>query len=181
MNGSDAIQAGFADTYVSRSRTAALVAALARESGDPIDEIVDGFAEPVPESALVAKRELIDRLFADSEIKVIMSNLLTTTDELARKAHDDLLVRSPKALALSLEAILRARKYKTIEEALTVEFRLVNRLYEDGEFIEGVRALLVDKDKKPRWNPPMIDAVTPELVERYFSPFPPGIELTWQR
>ncbi len=179
MNGSDAIQAGFADTYVSRAKTEQLVAALVRPSGDPVDEIVDQFAEPVPPSPLSDKRELIDRLFAGDDVKSIMSNLLTTTDDLARKAHDDLLVRSPKALALSLEAIKRAKTYKKLEEALAVEFRLVNRLYEDGEFIEGVRALLVDKDKKPRWTPPSIDAVTPDLVARYFVPFPPGVELTW--
>lgn len=178
MNGSDAIQAGFADTFVSRAKTHQLVAALV-QGGDPIDEIVDQFAEPVPASALAARRELIDRLFAGSDMQTIMSSLLTTTDEVARKAHDDLVVRSPKALALTLEAILRARKYKSVEEALTVEFRLVNRLYEDGEFIEGVRALLVDKDKKPRWNPPTIADVTPDLVQRYFAPFAPGVELTW--
>lgn len=179
MSGSDAIQAGFADTYVSRAKTQALVAALVREEGDPVDEIIEQFSEPVPPSSLAAKRGLIDRLFSGNDIKTIVSNLLTTTDELARKAHDDLQVRSPKALALSLEAIQRAKKYKKIEEALTVEFRLVNRLYEDGEFIEGVRALLVDKDKKPRWTPPSIDAVTPDLVQRYFALFAPGVDLTW--
>lgn len=179
MNGSDAIQAGFADTYVSRARTSELVDALVREGGDPVDEIIDQFAEPVPASPLAAKRDLIDRLFQGSDLKTIDGNLLTTTDELARKAHADFLARSPKALALALEAILRAKKYRTIEEALTVEYRLVNRLYEDGEFIEGVRALLVDKDKKPRWTPPSIGDVTPELVSRYFAPFAPGVELSW--
>lgn len=179
MNGSDAIQAGFADTFVSRAKTAALVEALVREGGDPADDIIEQFAEPVPDSPLVAKRELIDRLFQGSDLKTIDANLLSTTDELARNAHVDFLARSPKALALSLEAIGRAKKYKTIEEALTVEYRLVNRLYEDGEFVEGVRALLVDKDKQPRWNPPTIDAVTPELIDRYFAPFAPGVELTW--
>lgn len=179
MNGSDAIQAGFADSYVSRARTAELMEALVREGGDPVDEIIDQFAEPVPESPLAAKRDLIDRLFQGSDLKSIDANLLSTTDELARKAHADFLARSPKALALALEAILRAKKYRTIEEALTVEYRLVNRLYEDGEFIEGVRALLVDKDKKPRWNPRSVGDVTPGLVARYFEPFPPGVELTW--
>lgn len=179
MNGSDAIQTGFADVFVSRAKTPELIAALANGNGDPVDEIIDQFAEPVPTSPLAAKRDLIDRLFDGTDIKTIAANLLTTTDDLARKAHADIAARSPKALALSLEAILRAKSYKTLEEALTVEYRLVNRLYEDGEFIEGVRALLVDKDKKPRWTPPSIDAVTPDLVARYFVPFPPGVELTW--
>lgn len=179
MSGSDAIQAGFADTYVSRATTVALVDALSRAGTDTVDEIIEQFAEPVPESPLAAKRVLIDRLFSGSDIPTISANLLTTTEELAQKAVADFAVRSPKALALTLEAIGRAKSYTSLKEALTVEYRLVNRLYEDGEFIEGVRALLVDKDKKPRWTPPSIAGVTSKLVQGYFEPLPAGLDLTW--
>jgi enoyl-CoA hydratase len=95
---------------------------------------------------------------------------LTTTDPLATKARADLATRSPKALALTLSAIQRAKAYHHLDEALAVEYRLCTRLYEDGEFIEGVRALLIDKDKSPKWQPATIDAVTPELINSYFAP-----------
>ena len=51
------------------------------------------------------------------------------------------------------------------------------RLFEDGEFIEGVRALLVDKDRKPKWSPARLEDVTPELVAAYLAPLPAGEEL----
>jgi len=51
------------------------------------------------------------------------------------------------------------------------------RLFEDGEFIEGVRALIVDKDRQPKWSPPRLEDVRPELVAAYLAPLPPGEEL----
>ena len=60
---------------------------------------------------------------------------------------------------------------------LEVEYRLTVRLYEHGEFLEGVRALLVDKDRRPRWNPPRLEDVTPAAVGALMAPLPPDEEL----
>ena len=87
--------------------------------------------------------------------------------------------KSPKSLKLTLAAIRQARQLPSLEEALKVEYRLTVRLFEDGEFPEGVRALLIDKDRKPRWSPPALGEVTAELVARYLAPLPPGEELTF--
>jgi enoyl-CoA hydratase len=171
MSGSDAIQAGFADTYVSRARWPALRAALIG-GVDPIDTIIDEAAEPVPVSPLAEARALIDRLFAGATLADIEAALLTSADPRATGARRDLAMRSPKALALTLEAIRRARALTSIEQALLQEYRLVARLYEDGEFIEGVRALIVDKDKAPKWRPARIDEVGPAMVEAFFAPRP---------
>jgi enoyl-CoA hydratase len=58
-----------------------------------------------------------------------------------------------------------------------MEYRLTVRLYEHGEFLEGVRALIVDKDKSPEWNPARLEQVTPAMVEAFFAPLPAGEEL----
>jgi hypothetical protein len=60
-----------------------------------------------------------------------------------------------------------------------MEYRLTVRLFEDGEFPEGVRALLVDKDRKPRWSPAQLGEMTDDLVARYLAPLPPEEELTF--
>ena len=65
----------------------------------------------------------------------------------------------------------------TLEESLNMEYRLCVRLYEHGEFIEGVRALIVDKDRAPRWNPARLEDVTDAMVEDFFKPLPAGEEL----
>ena len=58
-----------------------------------------------------------------------------------------------------------------------MEYRLVIRLYEDGEFPEGVRALLIDKDKAPKWQPATLGEVNDAMVAAYFAPFLPSAEL----
>ena len=72
-----------------------------------------------------------------------------------------------------MAAIRNAKSLASLDQALIVEYRLTVRLFEDGEFPEGVRALIVDKDRKPKWSPPQLDGVTAEMVERYLAPFPP--------
>jgi enoyl-CoA hydratase len=106
-----------------------------------------------------------------------MSALNTTTNPVAQKAREELLKRSPLALKTTLAAIRGARQLKSLEEALNVEFRLCTRLFEGGEFIEGVRALLVDKDRKPKWRPPTIPEVTDAMVAALFAPMRSGEEL----
>jgi enoyl-CoA hydratase len=172
LSGSDAIQAGFADTFVASATLPALIERLATDGGQAVDEVLEAFAEPVSASPLAARRPMIDRLFAGQSLAEIQRALLTTTDEVATKARADLATRSPKALVLTLEAIRRAKQSKTLNEVLAVEYRLCTRLYDDGEFIEGVRALIVDKDKAPKWVPARLEDVGAELVAAYFAPLP---------
>ncbi len=173
MNGSDAIQTGFADIHVSHQRIAPLVSALAH-SDTPIFEIIDVAAEgePVPVSPLMALAPTIDRAFSKPSVEAILAELQTTTDEWAMKTRADLLQKSPLALKATLAALRRAPALGSLEAALNVEFRLCARLFEAGEFPEGVRALLVDKDKAPKWNPPTLEQVTPAMVEALFQPYP---------
>ena len=80
-------------------------------------------------------------------------------------------------MKVTLAAIRQARTLPSLEAALDVEYRLTTRLFEAGEFPEGVRALLVDKDKAPRWQPPTLDRVTDADVARFLAPLPPADEL----
>jgi enoyl-CoA hydratase len=174
MNGSDAIQTGFADAYMPFQKCAALVAALSDENGASIDELLGEAADavPIPESPLMARRHDIDRFFGQSTVEGILSELQTTTDTWAMKTRADLLTKSPLALKATLAALQRAPALGSLEAALNTEFRLCTHLFERGEFPEGVRALLVDKDKAPKWQPPHLADVTPDMVEALFAPLP---------
>ena len=178
MDGADAIQAGFADIFMPRAEVEALVARLSETSGGLIPDIMDDVADaPVPPSKLAAARELLTRIFSADTVEAMHTAALGTTDPLAQRVASDLAGKSPKALKLTLAAIRQARTLPSLEAALVVEYRLVNRLYQDGEFVEGVRALLVDKDKAPKWNPARLQDVTPDMVAALFAPFPPEQEL----
>jgi enoyl-CoA hydratase len=178
MDGADAIQAGFADIFMARADVAGFIGQLSSANGPPIDEIIEQAADaPVPASKLAANREMIQQIFAGDTVEAIQAAALGSADPLAQRIVSDLRSKSPKALNLALAAIRAARKMTTLEAALVVEYRLCTRLFDDGEFIEGVRALLVDKDKAPKWNPATVAAVTPQLVAEYLGPLKSRAEL----
>jgi enoyl-CoA hydratase len=179
MTGADAIQAGFSGTYAPAAALADLKARLIAKGGDPIEEIIDGLADehPVPASPIMALKPAIDRLFGAPTVEGILRELNTTTAEWAQKARGELIQKSPLALKATLAAIRQARHLPSLEAALNVEFRLCTRLFEQGEFPEGVRALLVDKDKAPKWSAREPEDVAAATVAALFQPFPAGEEL----
>ncbi len=175
MDGADAIQAGFADIFMPREAIPQLVARLADANADPVEDVIDAVSEhPVPESKLAAAHALISQIFAADSVEEMHKRALGTTDPLAQRVVSDLNGKSPKALKLFVAAMRQARTLKSLEDALVVEYRLVNRLYRDGEFPEGIRALLVDKDKAPKWSPPTLAGVTPAMVAAYLAPLDDG-------
>ena len=170
MTGSDAIQVGLADSYVPSVELPALISAICRGGRGQLDDIISDFEITIPSSDLAANRSQIDDWFGFDSLHAIMDRLNSTTNELAQKTRAELKLKSPKSLVLTLAALRGVQKMTSLEEALNVEYRLVTRLLADGEFIEGVRALLVDKDKRPRWSPDRLEDLSPELVERFFQP-----------
>ncbi len=179
LTGADALQTGFAGTFAPSSALLALKQQLIDPTGAPVDEIMDALADEhaVPVAPLMALKNDIDRIFAKPTVEAILRELNTTTADWAQKTRADLLQKSPLALKATLTAIRQARHLPSLEAALNVEFRLCSRLFEHGEFPEGVRALLVDKDKAPKWNPREIEDVTPQMVTDLMAPFPRGEEL----
>jgi enoyl-CoA hydratase len=157
MNGADAIWTGFADRMVASARLPELVAALC--SGANVTETLDRIAvTPGPAPLQEAMRGDFGAAFAAPSVVAVAAALerLGSKDGRVEKAIGDLGQRSPLALLATLEAVRRARAFDSLEQSLEMEFRLCSHLYEHGEFIEGVRALLVDKDRKPRWRPPTL-------------------------
>jgi enoyl-CoA hydratase len=179
MRAADAIYARFSDAFLPSAKLPALIERLVDPRGGPPGEAVRGLAESPGESELARRRRAIDAAFAEPEVEAIHMALAGMAEEWAAKTRAALLQKSPKALKLTRAAIRQARRLPSLEEALEVEFRLAVRLFEDGEFPEGVRAHLIDKDRKPKWSPARLGEVTPELVARYLAPLPAGEELTF--
>lgn len=87
----------------------------------------------------------------------------------ANATADLIRTKSPSAVAVTLEAIRRAAQLASVEEALEAEFRVSCYLMYAHDAIEGIRALIVDKDKNPQWQPPTNDGVTSEYIEAAFA------------
>lgn len=177
MRGAGTIFSGFADVFVQSSKLDELRTALCTTKAADVKKTIARFAEAPPHSNLAGHADEIGRTFSQPNVHAILDALAREDSEWGSRTREALLARSPKALATTLAAVRKARKLGSLEEALNVELRLCLRLFEDGEFIEGVRALLVDKDKSPKWNPPTLAGLSDAAVEALFAPLPAAQEL----
>jgi enoyl-CoA hydratase len=180
MGASDAIHARFADSFVPLAKVPALVEQLCDAKGRAVDATIGEFAQSPGASELAQRAEDVVRLFGGESVEAIVGALDRAPGEWAAKARAALAQKSPKSLKLTLAAVRGARRLPSLNDALKVEYRLTVRLFEDGEFPEGVRALIIDKDREPRWSPPDLAGVTPDLVGHYLAPLPEAEELTFE-
>uniref|UniRef100_A0A6G1SQS4 3-hydroxyisobutyryl-CoA hydrolase, mitochondrial n=1 Tax=Aceria tosichella TaxID=561515 RepID=A0A6G1SQS4_9ACAR len=111
-----------------------------------------------------------------NSVEDIVSGLEKDNSEWARK-HIEILSRmSPTSLKLTFEQLKRA-KTMTLPECLKMEYRMACRVLENTEFYEGVRAVLLEKDNKPKWNPAKLEDVKESDINAYFEPLPNNMEL----
>jgi enoyl-CoA hydratase len=158
MKGEDAIYAGFADTYVNRARLEDAKAALVAE-GDV--SVLSRFAVTPPPSALAKDQQIVDRLFAGTSVPEIMDALRADASEWALAALRAIEKGSPLSAIMILSAV---RDAGSLERALRNEYRFVSRVLEHGDFVEGIRAIVIDKDRNPKWRHKDVASVPAELV-----------------
>ncbi len=171
----DAYYSGVATHCIRAARFETLKAAMIE--GDPIDPIADGLHEHPGESFLEKHREPIDRIFSADSLDGILRGLDRETGiwrDWARETLSTLAKRAPLALKLTFEQLTRGKGYKSLKEALIVEYRLATRMIRHPDFLEGVRAVIVDKDQAPKWRPPTLGEVSDERVQSLFQPLPGG-------
>jgi enoyl-CoA hydratase len=150
----DAIHAGFADYFVPEGAWEALKAELCA-TGDW--EAVDRAALPAPESPLAVERPEIDRLFSGETLRDILNLLRLSESPVAARALEAMGRNSPLSMACAVELIHRTRGRDTIEGALELEYRFTSRAMEKGDFLEGIRAAIIDRDRAPRWRHAAMD------------------------
>jgi enoyl-CoA hydratase len=177
MDAADAIYARFSDAFVPVSGLGELKARLLDPKGGAIGEVLRGLKQEPGRSGLADRAADIDRIFAADSLEAILARLEHSNLDWSEATRRALSQKSPKALKLACAAIRDARGLASLEAALDIEFRLAVRLFEDGEFPEGVRALIVDKDRKPAWSPPHLADVSAALLRRYLAPLPAAEEL----
>lgn len=163
----DAIYAGFADQFVRAARLEELKKALAG-TGDPA--AIADFAEIPPEGALAGHRREIDAAFGRGDVLAVIAALDAEGSEWAGKTLAAIRRGSPLSVACAFEIIRRAREAAGIEDALAMEYRFASRCMERGDFLEGIRAAVIDKDRKPVWSHARLEDVTGEEVVSMLAP-----------
>lgn len=148
LAGADAVHAGLATHFVRRERLPGLSAALAADG----TAVVAEFAEPLPPFSLAAHRAAIDRAFSAGSVEEIVARLRHHEGEWGDAILAQLQAASPSALHWSFD-LIRAGARRDLAACLEAELRLTAIATAHPDFAEGVRAMVVDKDRKPHWAP----------------------------
>jgi enoyl-CoA hydratase len=163
ISGSDAVHAGLATHFTPRAHLPDLSAALARD-GTAALAVHNQALSPF---SLADARAAIDHCFSATTVSEILNRLDACDAEWARAALKALRQVSPSALHWTLRALRRGREM-TLKQALDAEFALTRTTMAHPDFAEGVRAMVVDKDRKPAWQPARIQDVDPAGIENLF-------------
>lgn len=149
MSAADAIYAGFADHFIDEAEWPRLIAEL--ERGAP-EDIIAAAAADKGNSAVQADQAEIDRHFAGDTLTDILNSLRPEASAFSERTLKALGRNSPLSMACTIEAVHRLRgRSVSIAKALDLEYRFTYRAMEHGDFLEGIRAAIIDKDRTPAW------------------------------
>ena len=131
----------------------------------------------LPDAPLATLRPLIDEVFSHNSVPAIVARLRAVTAPDTREWANDtanlLETRSPLAMAVTLQMLRHGREL-TLEQCFQLELHLDRQWFDRGDLIEGVRALIIDKDKTPHWNPATLDQLDDNHVASFFTDFKPS-------
>jgi enoyl-CoA hydratase len=165
----DAVMLGLCTHSVSSETMDALRQALI--DGEPVGQALSkASADPGP-APLEQVRAVIDRCFSAKSVPAILQSLDDAAAEgsdFAAKTVAGMRAKSPTSMSLAFEQMRRGASLD-FEEAMKTEFRIVSRIGDGKDFYEGVRAVLIDKDNQPRWQPASLDALDPAVIDGYFA------------
>ncbi|MFV2944026.1 enoyl-CoA hydratase/isomerase family protein [Pseudomonas japonica] len=178
IQAADALYCGLADWYLDSDKLATLDQDLDQLSwGEyPLKDLQGALArlgsQTLVNPPLAELRPAIDHFFALADVASIVEQLRSVTvadsHEWALKTASLMDTRSPLAMAVTLE-LLRRGRHLGLEDCFRMELHLDRQWFEHGDLIEGVRALLIDKDKQPRWNPASVAGLDRARVEQFFE------------
>jgi enoyl-CoA hydratase len=158
----------------------ALEEAKARIEQDPqaIAATLDALSAPMGEAKILAHRAEIDRLFAGGTLEQILAAVGTDGGEWAQAQFSTLRTKSPQAMKVSLHLVRQGRHMNSFEDEMRQEFAVATRVVQRPDFAEGVRAVIIDKDNAPRWQPATPEEVSDHVIDQIFAPLPSGEEWT---
>lgn len=172
----DALALGLATHSITGEETDTLLDALA--AGQGVEAVLPRFHEAAGEAPIMAQRAAIDHHFGKESLAAIIASLEAAgpEDGFAAQTLAQMQLKSPLSMAISFEQMRRGRGLD-FAAAMALEYRIVSRIVYGHDFYEGVRALLIDRDNRPRWQPDAVAGVTPAMVAAYFAPLSPDLDV----
>lgn len=170
----EAVDAGLIRYTIHSDEQHALIYALSQlnwsdDKYADVNALLARFMMPAEQSSFANKQDAIEHCFSQASMPAIFEALDKHRSSWCQQVIKILKTKAPLSLCLTLEQLNRAERLD-LSQDLIMEYRMVTHLMTQSDFYEGVRALLIDKDKKPNWQPDSIESVTESLVQAYFAP-----------
>ncbi len=171
LDGAECLALGLATHYL---HAETLDEAKRRIGTDPqtIEVVLDELAAPPPDARITAHGNAIDRLFASDRLEEVLDALEQDGGEWALQQSATLRAKSPQSMKVSLKLLLDGASMATFEDEMRQEYKVATHVVQRADFAEGVRAVLIDKDNAPRWNPSTPEGVSDHLIDQIFAPLP---------
>ena len=177
LGGAECLWAGLATHYLPSERLTEAKARIVRAPGETAAILDELSVEPLP-ARIAGNAGRIDRLFASDNLEEIIAALESDPSEWAGKELKAVVTKCPTSAKVALREFAEGAGRDDFAEEMRAEYRLAARMMMRPDFAEGVRAVLIDKDNAPRWNPPVPAGVTPDMLDEIFAPLPEGEEWT---
>ncbi|RZI44924.1 enoyl-CoA hydratase/isomerase family protein [Herbaspirillum sp. HC18] len=174
IGAADALYAGLADVFVPAAELPALSDLLESTDAADVASTIRAFADPFraqanpARSVLAEQRTLIDTHFAHDDVLAIAKSLAKDANAFAGKTLDTMNKRSPLMMCVTLSQLRRSADM-SVADCLRMERTMVRRSFENGEVLEGIRSVVIDKDNSPKWAPASLEEVTADMVDRFFE------------
>jgi enoyl-CoA hydratase/carnithine racemase len=177
IGAADALYIGLADLFIPSAELPQLQALIETTNGAALAAVIRDFAAPFAgqagDSVLRAQRGTIDAHFGAASVAAVMASLARDGGAFAQAALAAMKLRSPLMMSVTREMLVRAVGL-SVADCLRMERSLVRRNFDHGEVLEGVRALVIDKDNAPAWKPAALEDVSVEMVDGFFAPVWPA-------
>jgi len=187
LDGAELLACGLATHFVHSTRLPLLEETLAKvETMDPniLSSVIDGLSDKVPlkDGSALRRLEIIEKCFSKKSVEDILSALeveaKSVADQWLKSSIQSIKKASPVSLKITLRSIREGRRQQ-LHECLVREYRMTCHAIlrkTSSDFYEGCRAILVDKDRNPKWSPDKLEHVTQDMVAHYFSPIGEGLK-----
>ena len=170
MNAADAIYAGLADTHIPTSSLEVLPTALAEcRSTAEARTTLNKIATQPAAGKLETARTWVDHCYNADKVEDVVRHLRDSAEDQARAALDVIGKASPTSLKVTLRNLRDAAKFERVEQSFQQDYRIALACIAGHDFMEGIRATIVDKDRNPAWHPARLEDVTGDIVDRHFE------------
>ena len=163
---------GLASHYIPSEALADAKARIAVEDVERIDGILGTLAVTPPPSKIVETLFQINRHFASDRFEEILASLDADDSDWAMREAATLRSKSPQTCKVALRQLAESMKLDDFADNMAMEYRIASRVLTRPDFAEGVRAVIVDKDNAPKWDPARPEDVTDALLDTIFAALP---------